>query len=79
LSLLMTILLVAAIGILVIAFGYTWSLAKNQKNVKGELDSEIPEGVQKSPYIRNPIFLTYILFFLLLILTIIFSALAINW
>lgn len=75
----MTILLVAAIGVLVFAFRYTWSLAKSQKNVKGELDSEIPGPVQRHAYISNPIFLTYLIFFLLLILTIIFSALAIKW
>lgn len=74
----MTILLVAAIGVLVFAFRYTWSLAKDQKN-KGELDSEIPGPVQRHAYINNPIFLTYLIFFLLLILTIIFSALAYNW
>ncbi|MDE3838342.1 hypothetical protein C0966_02945 [Bacillus methanolicus] len=77
-SLFMTILLVAAIGVLVFAFRYTWSLAKDQKN-KGELDSEIPGPVQRHAYINNPIFLTYLIFFLLLILTIIFSALAYNW
>lgn len=75
----MLILLVAGIGVLVFALRYTWSLAKSQKNVKGDLDSEIPGPVQRHAYINNPIFLTYLIFFLLLILTIIFSVLAYNW
>ena len=74
-----TILLVIAMGILAIALLYTWILAKGQRAVKGSLDSKIPSAVQEHPYIRNPVFLSYVLFFLLVLLLIIFVAQMSNW
>ena len=73
------ILLVIAIGILAIALVYTWMLARDQRVVKGNLDSKITSAVQEHPYIRNPIFLAYVLFFLLVLLLIIFVAQMSNW
>ncbi|MFS0637184.1 hypothetical protein AB1K84_14885 [Mesobacillus foraminis] len=66
------ILTLVTIGILALAMAYTLVLTKSQKKAKGNLDSKILEGVQERPYIRNPIFLTYLIFFALVLVTIIF-------
>jgi Ca2+/Na+ antiporter len=69
-----TILLVIAIGVLTIALVYTWRLAKNQKAVKENLDTKIPMTVKEHPYLRNPIFIAFALFFVLLLLYILYLA-----
>ena len=74
-----TILLVIAMGILALSLVYTWMLAKGQRATKGQVDTKIPSAVQEHPYLRNPVFLAYIFFFLLVITLIIFVAQTSNW
>ncbi|PLR75826.1 hypothetical protein CU633_18850 [Bacillus sp. V3-13] len=78
-SLFMTILMTIGIGLIIFAGTYTYSLAKAQKNSKDGLDTPLPRPVQRHVYIRNPIFLSYLIFFGLLILTIVYMAFAIDW
>ncbi|PLR80535.1 hypothetical protein CVD25_20465 [Bacillus canaveralius] len=78
-SLYMTILMAIGTGLIVFAAAYTYSLAKAQKNSKDGHDSPLPRQVQQHVYIRNPIFLSYLIFFALLILTIIYMAFATEW
>ncbi|AGK52890.1 hypothetical protein [Bacillus sp. 1NLA3E] len=74
-----TILLGLAMAILALSFIYTLILAKGQKVLKSELDTKIPHQVQNHAYFRNPIFLTYAIFFVLIILIVIFFAQTSNW
>jgi hypothetical protein len=54
-------------------------VAKERKAVKGDIDAELPDNVQKHAYIRNPIFLTYVIFFGIVLVMIIYFALTWNW
>lgn len=69
-----TILLGLAMGILALSLIYTLMIAKGQRVLKSELDTKIPNPVQNHPYLRNPIFLTYAIFFVLVILIVLFFA-----
>jgi hypothetical protein len=69
-----TMLLLAGAGVLVFGLFYTWSLTKAQKRTKGNLDSQIPGAVQGHAYIRNPVFLTYIIVLSIALLFIIYFA-----
>jgi steroid 5-alpha reductase family enzyme len=67
--LMVSLLVVAAI--LLYSLIYTWLLAKRQKDVD-VIDTPIPKAVQAHSYLSNPIFLTYGIFFALLLLIIVF-------
>lgn len=41
---------------------YTIRAARAQALAKGERDSEIPKIVRERPYLKNPVFLSYVLF-----------------
>ena len=69
-----TMLLLAGAGVLVAGLFYTWSFGKRQKRAHGNLDSQVPEAVQEHAYIRNPIFLTYIIVLSIALLFIIYFA-----
>jgi hypothetical protein len=51
--------LISAVGLI-----YTYVVMKNQKYLQSELDTKLNERVQAHPYIRNPIFIAYVLGFL---------------
>jgi Ca2+/Na+ antiporter len=70
----MTILTYIVVGILLISLIYTWRVAKSQKAVKETHDSQISEKVQNHPYLRNPIFIAYFVFVILLLLIIAYAA-----
>lgn len=67
------------IGILVFSLGYTLSVAKGQKEVKGGLDAPLPSNVKKHIYIKNPVFLSYALAFLLWFIAIVFFGFYTGW
>jgi hypothetical protein len=69
-----TMLLVAGAGVLVISLFYTWSIGKDHKRTNGNLDSQVPGAVQGHAYIRNPIFLTYIIVLSIALLFVIYFA-----
>lgn len=73
------IILVIGLGILVYSLVYTLYIGKERKAVKGDIDSELPDNVQKHAYIRNPIFLTYAICFGILIVMITYFALTWTW
>jgi hypothetical protein len=64
--------LIAAL-ILTVGLIYTARLAKRQR-YQGEYDTEISERVQAHPVTRNPVFLTYLVALVLVILYIIYFA-----
>ncbi len=43
--------------IALISLFYTWVIARDQKKLQGEFDTQLDEKVQAHPYIRNPIFI----------------------
>ncbi|PLS16832.1 hypothetical protein CVD28_15535 [Bacillus sp. M6-12] len=57
-------------SVVIIGFSlaYTFIIAKNQRLLKGELDSSIDQKVQSHPYIRNPVFLSFLILALVFIL-----------
>ncbi|WML49423.1 hypothetical protein RCG23_05230 [Neobacillus sp. PS3-34] len=65
---------ILVLGILAVSLLYTWYLTRQQKVVEGELDSKIEKPVQQHAYLRNPIFLSYGVFFALVLLIILFVA-----
>lgn len=72
-------LLGVAMAILAVSLIYTFMLGRQQKALKSELDSKIPQAVQEHIYMRNPVFLTYAIFFALVILIIVFFAGTTQW
>ncbi|MEN8699255.1 hypothetical protein [Bacillus infantis] len=75
----MTILLIIAAGILLTGLFYTMSVARNQRAVKGDMDSSISRQVQGHPYIRNPVILTYAICFILLVIFIAYYTTTVSW
>ncbi|MGX6442122.1 hypothetical protein ACWM35_02655 [Neobacillus sp. K501] len=73
-NLLVNVLSIVIFGILAVSLISTWSLARKQKAVEGEIDTQIPKHVQEHVYMRNPIFLAYIIFFALVLFIILFVA-----
>lgn len=71
-NLLVNVLSIVIFGILAVSLIYTWSIARKQKTVEGETDTQIPKPVQEHVYMRNPIFLAYIIFFALVLFIILF-------
>lgn len=78
-SMYMMIILLIGAGILVYSLVYTLFVAKERKAVRGDIDTELPDNVQKHAYLRNPVFLTYVIFFLILIPMVIYFSLTWNW
>ncbi|WP_394136956.1 hypothetical protein [Cytobacillus oceanisediminis] len=78
-SMYMMIILLIGAGILVYSLVYTLFVAKERKAVRGDIDTELPDNVQKHAYLRNPIFLTYAITFGILIVMITYFALTWNW
>lgn len=68
------ILLLIASGVLVWGFVYTYQLGKRQRT-QGEYDTSVGEKVAAHPYVRNPVFIAYIVFVVLLIGYIVYVAL----
>ena len=70
----MTMLLLVGAGVLVASLFYTWSIGKGVKKTSGNLDSKIPGNVQEHAYIRNPVFLTYIIVISIALLFVVYFA-----
>ncbi|MEH7110153.1 MULTISPECIES: hypothetical protein [Bacillaceae] len=69
----MTIAILIA-GILAISLIYTLAVGRQQKTVEGEMDTQLAKPIQKNVYIKNPIFLSYGIFFALVLFIILFIA-----
>lgn len=72
-SFIMVLMFISA-GVLVLSFLYTLKVARQQKALKNELDTDLPDKVQEHPYTKNPIFLTSLIAAVLVILFIIYKA-----
>jgi hypothetical protein len=68
------VLSILVVLIAVIAFVYTYRLGRQQK-WQEELDAPIPKAVQEHAYLRNPVFLAYLLAALLVAVAILYLAL----
>ncbi|MBA2874172.1 hypothetical protein [Thermaerobacillus caldiproteolyticus] len=68
------ILSIIVLLIAVIGFVYTYRLGQQQK-LQGEYDTPIPEKIQEHAYLRNPVFVAWLLAILLAAVSIIFLAL----
>ncbi len=73
----MLVLAIFVVVVIIFALGYTAAVAKSQRRLKGELDTAIPGRVQEGIFQKNPVFLTYLLFFVLVLLIILIAVL--NW
>jgi hypothetical protein len=73
LALSVIVLLIAVVGLI-----YTYSIGRRQK-LQGEYDTEINEKIQEHPYIRNPVFLTYIVAVILAFIAIVYFAMNYEW
>jgi hypothetical protein len=73
-NLFVNILSIAIFGILAVSLIITWVVGRQQKVVEGDFDTKIAKTVQKNVYTRNPIFLSYGIFFALLLFIILFVA-----
>lgn len=63
------VLIIAVIGLV-----YTYRTGKLVDARQSEFDTEISEKVQERAYLRNPIFLSYIIFIAFLLFYLIYSA-----
>lgn len=73
-SLLINTLGIAIIVILAVSLIFTWNLARGHKVTTGEIDTKIAKPIQKNVYMRNPIFFSYGIFFVLLLFIVFFVA-----
>jgi hypothetical protein len=62
------------VGVLAVSLVYTLVIARKQKAIEGEIDTNIPKPVQKHAYLSNPIFFSYGIFFVLVLFIILFCA-----
>jgi hypothetical protein len=73
-NLFVNVLSIVIFGILAVSLIVTWTVGRQQKVVEGEYDSKLAKPIQKNVYTRNPIFLSYGIFFALLLFIILFVA-----
>lgn len=66
-------LMIVMAGIVAYSLYYTLVIAKSQKTAK-EFDAPIDEKVQAHPYLRNPIFLSYIVMGVIFVFLVIYFA-----
>ncbi|WHY02218.1 hypothetical protein [Neobacillus sp. DY30] len=65
---------IVIVGVLAVSLVYTLIVARKQKAAEGHIDTNIPKPVQKHIYLSNPIFLSYGIFFVLVLFIILFCA-----
>ena len=73
-NLFVNILSIVIFGILAVSLIITWTIGRRQKAVDGDFDTNIADPIKKNVYTRNPIFLSYGIFFALLLFIILFVA-----
>lgn len=66
-------LMIVVAGIVAYSLYYTLVIVRSQKVAK-EFDAPIAEKVQEHPYLRNPIFIAYIVFAVIVVGIIIYFA-----
>jgi hypothetical protein len=73
-NMLINVLSIVIFGILAFSLIATWILARKQKLVDGNIDTQMAKPIQKHVYLKNPIFFSYGLFFALVLFIILFVA-----
>jgi len=73
-NLFVNVLSIVIFGILAVSLIFTWSVARQQKAVEGDIDTKIAKPIQEHVYMRNPVFWAYGIFFVLLLFIILFVA-----
>ncbi|WP_064092369.1 hypothetical protein [Rossellomorea aquimaris] len=73
-SIYMIVLSLIVIGIAGYSLVYTFRIAGQEKRLKGEYDTDIPEVVKEHPYIRNPVFVSILIATILITLFIIYRS-----
>ncbi|WML51850.1 hypothetical protein RCG17_20860 [Neobacillus sp. PS3-12] len=71
---LINVLSILIFGILAFSLVATWMLARKQKVVDGDIDTKMAKPIQEHVYLKNPIFFSYGLFFVLVLFIILFVA-----
>ncbi|MCA1062180.1 hypothetical protein QTG56_19155 [Rossellomorea sp. AcN35-11] len=71
-SIYMIVLALIVIGVAGYSLVYTFRVAGQEKRLKGEYDTDIPDVVKEHPYIRNPIFLSILIGTILIALFILY-------
>ena len=74
----MLILTLGAVVISIFSLVYTYYVARQQRALRGEVDTKISDDVQDHPYMRNPIFIAYLIFGTLVLLFILYFAFQYN-
>jgi hypothetical protein len=65
-------ILIAAV--LAVSLIYTLALGRQKSMAEGEIDKQIDKPIQQNVYVKNPIFLSYGIFFALCLFIILFIA-----
>ncbi|WP_100330749.1 hypothetical protein [Bacillus xiapuensis] len=73
-SVYMMVLIFVVIATVVFSVFYTFRVLKQQQAVKEGLDQPVPNAVQGHPYLKNPIFWSYLIGFGLLLAFIFYLA-----
>lgn len=65
--------------ILVVGFFYTMQVGKRMEKENSQYDEEVSEKVERHPYVRNPVFIVYIVALSLVLLYIFYVSYTANW
>ncbi|MEL3973094.1 hypothetical protein AAEO50_12480 [Rossellomorea oryzaecorticis] len=71
-SMFIILLSLIAIGVAGYSVYYTFKIAGQEKRLKGEFDTDIPENVKQHPYMRNPVFLAILVFTVFVVVMILY-------
>ncbi|MGR3763670.1 hypothetical protein [Rossellomorea sp. NS-SX7] len=71
-SIFIILLSLIAIGVAGYSLYYTFRVAGQEKRLKGDFDTDIPEAVKQHPYIRNPVFLAILVFTVFVVVMILY-------
>jgi hypothetical protein len=71
-SMFIILLSLIAIGVAGYSVYYTFKVAGQEKRLKGEFDTDIPEAVKQHPYMRNPVFLAILVFTVFVVVMILY-------
>jgi hypothetical protein len=71
-SIYIILLTLIAAGVAGYSIYYTFRIAGQEKKLKGEFDTDIPEAVKEHPYTRNPVFLAIIVFTVFVVVMILY-------
>jgi hypothetical protein len=71
-SMFIILLSLIAIGVAGYSVYYTFKVAGQEKRLKGEFDTDIPESVKQHPFMRNPVFLAILVFTVFVVVMILY-------